>query len=248
MNRTVHKFCAWSGWSCLVILGLGFVLAAGFVPNRSPSLSAVETAHYVIENKDRIRWGIIISVFGASLLMPFVVSITLHMRRIEGRYPALALIQFGSGAIFVLEFLYLLFFWQTATFRVDRSPELIQLLNDLAWIPFVGLNATAQSVLVCFGITILLDRREKPIFPRWLGYYNFSVAFMLIPGTFNVFFHDGPLAWSGVLSWYIPLSVFGTWLTITPYYLSKAVDGLDAEHGGAVMPRDGASPQVGAPT
>jgi hypothetical protein len=168
----------------------------------------------------------IVSMASAALLMPYVVSMAIHMRRIEGRFPALAMIQFGMGTLFVLEFIYLIFFWQTATFRVDRAPELIQLLNDMAWIPFVGLTSTAVLGVACFGIAVLLDRRERPIFPRWLGYYNLWVALMFTPGTFNVFFHHGVLAWNGVLAWYIPLTVFATWLIINPIYLSKAVDSM----------------------
>nr|WP_221217516.1 MULTISPECIES: hypothetical protein [unclassified Mycolicibacterium] len=203
---------------------IGLVAIARFVPTPSPGQSAVETAQFIIENRTRIRWGMILGMFASSLLMTYAVSMAVHMRRIEGRFPALAMIQFGLGAIFVLEFIYLLFFWQTATFRVDRAPELIQLLNDMAWIPFVGLTSTAVVQVACFGIAVLMDRRERPIFPRWLGYYNLWVALMFTPGTFNVFFKDGPLAWNGIIAWYIPLGVFATWLIINPFYLSKAVD------------------------
>jgi hypothetical protein len=227
MNRTVHKFCAWSGTLCLITMAVGFIAIAGFVPTRSPSQSAMETAQFIIEHRDRIRWGMIVSMFSSSLLMTFAVSMAIHMRRIEGRFPALAMIQFGLGAIFVLEFIYLLFFWQTATFRVDRAPELIQLLNDMAWIPFVGLTSTAFVQVSCFGIAVLMDRRNHPIFPRWLGYYNLWVALMFTPGTFNVFFHGGPLAWNGLVAWYLPLTVFATWLIINSIYLSKAVDGME---------------------
>jgi hypothetical protein len=224
VNRTVHKFCAWSGTLCLITMAIGFIAIAGFVPTRSPGQSAMETAQFIIEHRDRIRWGMIVAMFSSSLLMTYAVSMAIHMRRIEGRYPALAMIQFGLGAIFVLEFIYLLFFWQTATFRVDRAPELIQLLNDMAWIPFVGLTSTAVVQVACFGIAVLLDNRERPIFPRWLGYYNLWVALMFTPGTFNVFFHHGPLAWNGIVAWYLPLAVFASWMIINPIYLSKAVD------------------------
>lgn len=224
MNRTVHKFCAWSGTLCLIMMAIGFIAIAGFVPTRSPGQSAMETAQFIMEHRDRIRWGMIVSMFSSSLLMTYAVSMAIHMRRIEGRYPALAMIQFGLGAIFVLEFIYLLFFWQTATFRIDRAPELIQLLNDMAWIPFVGLTSTAFVQVACFGVAVLLDKRERPIFPRWLGYYNLWVALMFTPGTFNVFFHHGPLAWNGIVAWYLPLAVFASWLIINPIYLSRAVD------------------------
>lgn len=227
MNRKVHKFCAWSGTLCLILMAIGMIAIAGFVPTRSPGQTALETAQFIIENRTRIRWGMIVSMFASSLLMTYAVSMAIHMRRIEGRFPALAMIQFGLGAIFVLEFIYLLFFWQTATFRVDRAPELVQLLNDMAWIPFVGLTSTAVVQVACFGIAVLLDRRAKPIFPRWLGYYNLWVALMFMPGTFNVFFKDGPLAWNGIIAWYLPLAVFASWLIINPIFLSRAVDTMD---------------------
>jgi hypothetical protein len=82
------------------------------------------------------------------------------------------MIEFGFGMLFVLEFLYLLFFWQTATFRADRDPQLVELLNDMAWIPFVGLTVTAAVQVAVFGVAILMDRRPTPVFPRWLGYCN----------------------------------------------------------------------------
>jgi hypothetical protein len=224
MNRTVHKFCAWSGVFLLILMAIGFVLMAGFIPTRSPSQSAVETAQWLLENRDRIRWGMILTMFSAALLQPFYAEITLQMRRIEGRYPALALIQFGLGTLLVLEFIYLIFFWQTAIYRVDRAPELIQLLNDMAWIPFVGLSSTVVLGVAVFGIAILLDRRPQPVFPRWLGYFNLWAALMFTPGTFNVFFQDGPLAWNGIVAWYLPVTVFAIWLIVISIYLSRAVD------------------------
>jgi hypothetical protein len=224
MNRTVHKFCAWSGTLCLALMVVGFVVMAGFIPARPAGESAHQTAQFLLENRDMIKWGLIISMFGAPLLMPFSASISIHMRRIEGRYPALAMTELGLGAIFVLEFIYLIFFWQTATYRADRAPELIQLLDDMGWIPFVGMTSTIVLQVSVFGVAILLDRRERPVFPRWLGYYNLWVALMFLPGTFNVFYESGPLSRNGIVAWYIPLIVFATWLVITSFYLSRAVD------------------------
>jgi hypothetical protein len=224
MNRTVHKFCAWSGTLCLALMVVGFVLFAGFIPARSAGQSAQQTAQFLLENRDMIKWGLIVAMFAAPLLMPFCASISIHMRRIEGRYPALAMTELGLGAILVLEFIYLIFFWQTATFRTDRAPELIQLLDDMGWIPFVGLTSTIVLQVMVFGVAILLDRRERPVFPRWLGYYNLWVALMFLPGTFNVFYQSGPLSRNGIIAWYIPLAVFATWLVITSFYLSRAVD------------------------
>jgi len=224
MNPRVLKLCAWSGTACLVVMGIGFAGIAGFIPPPSPHDSAQETARLFVEDKDAIRIGMILSMMAAALLVPFAVAITLQMRRIEGPHSALAFIQLGLGAIFVLEFIYLIFFWQVATFRTDRAPEIIETLNDMAWIPFVGLSSTIVMQSAVFGAAILMDRRARSIFPRWLGYYNLWAALMFVPGTFNVFFETGSLAWNGLIAFYIPVGVFVTWLVINSWLLSKAVD------------------------
>jgi uncharacterized membrane protein (DUF485 family) len=241
MNRTAHKFCAWSGTLCLLLMVVGFVLLAGFIPARPPGETAEQTAQFLSQNRDLIKWGLIVAMFGAPLLMTFAASISIHMRRIEGRYAVLAMTEMGLGAILVLEFIYLIFFWQTATYRADRSPELIQLASDMGWIPFVGLTSTIVLQVSVFGVAILTDRRNRPVFPRWLGYYNLWVALMFLPGTFNVFYLDGPLSRNGIIAWYIPLAVFATWLVITSFYLSRAVDGMPDDEP---VPFDGTPPRA----
>jgi hypothetical protein len=224
MNTKILKLCGWSGIACIVLMAIGFAVIAGFIPPPAPSDSAEQTARLFIDNRNAIRIGMILSMAASALLMPFAVAITLQMRRIEGPHSALAFIQLGMGAIFVLEFIYLIFFWQAATFRVDRTPELIQLLNDMAWIPFVGLSSTLVVQAAVFGWAILLDKRATPIFPRWLGYFNLWAALMFVPGTFNVFFLHGPLAWDGWLAFYFPVAVFVIWMVVLSIYLVKAVD------------------------
>ncbi|HEX5804822.1 MAG TPA: hypothetical protein VFY31_00570 [Macromonas sp.] len=235
INPTVLKCCAWSGVVSIVLMALGFAVMAGFVPPPSPMDSALDTARQFVEHKNGIRFGMIVSMVASAFLMPFAVVITLQMRRIEGPAPALAYTQLGLGAILVLEFIYLLFFWQVATFRVDRAPELIQLLNDMAWVPFVGLSSTLIMQSAVFGIAILMDRRAVPVFPRWLGYFNLWSATMFTPGSFNVFFMDGFMAWDGMLAFYIPVAIFVVWMLLNSWYLAQAVNQQVREQDGRVM-------------
>jgi hypothetical protein len=243
MNPRILKLCAWSGLACLVIMAIGFVGMAHFVPPPSPHDTATATAHRFITHRTGIRFGMIVSMAAAALLAPFAAAITVQMRRIEGTHSALAFVQLALGSIFVLEFIYLLFFWQVATFRTGRSADEIQLLNDMAWIPFVGLSSTLILQSGVFAVAILMDRRAVPVFPRWLGYFNLFAAMMFSPGTFNVFFKTGPLAWNGLVAFYIPVAVFVVWLVLNSWQLARAVDHQVAEDA-AHAPARAASAEI----
>jgi hypothetical protein len=224
LPKSVHRFCAWSGAYSTVLMLLGFVIIARFVPTPSPDASAIEIAERFRDDATQIRWGMIITGFGAAFIGVFGASISMQMRRIEGRSPLLASIMLGMSMVFMFEFIYSAFFWLACTFRGDRAPELVLLINDVAWIPFVGISSTVIAMALVLGVAVLFDRGPHPVFPRWFGYYNLWCATLFTPGSFNVFFKTGPLAWNGVFAFYIPLAVFASWLLITSYLLSRAVN------------------------
>ncbi len=45
------------------------------------------------------------------------------------------------------------------------APELIQRLNDLAWLPFV-VSSRHRLEAVVIGVAIMSDHSERPVFPR----------------------------------------------------------------------------------
>jgi hypothetical protein len=239
MNRTAMKLSAWSGIAFIILIAIGFWGLADFIPPPSPHDSAAQIAHFFREHKTGIRFGMIISMMASGLLGPFVAVITVQMRRIEGRHSVLAYTWLALGAIFGLEFIYLIFFWQTASFRPDRAATIIQSLNDMAWIPFVGLSSTIILMPAVFGIVILNDKRPTPVFPRWFGYFNLWAATMFAPGSFNVFFHTGPLAWNGLFAFYIPVGIFAIWCVVVSLQVVSAVKLQIAEEEAAPAMSEG---------
>lgn len=135
MNTRMQLLCAWSGPAFVLLLGLGWVGLAGYLPPHSPSASAQEIAAIYFRDSLNIRVGMMIGMFATGFYVPWSTLIYVLMRRIEGTdQPVLSLTQLISGALGTTVFLVPAMIWTVAAFRVDNDPEIIRILNDFGWI------------------------------------------------------------------------------------------------------------------
>jgi hypothetical protein len=216
-----------------VLFVVGFVVA-GFWPPPSPNQTAAEVAAMIDKDRTAIRVGIVICLASCPLLMPFLAAFTIQMKRIEGLRPIMAYTALALGALATVEFVIPYVFMLVSTYRPDTDPDVTRALFDLSWFFFLGVISTFVLELVLFGVAVLIDKRPRPAFPRWLGYVNIWLALMFTPASFLVFFKTGPLAWNGVLVWWVPVAAFLLWFVPNFIYLLKAVDSDD----GAPSARD----------
>ena len=225
MTISTQRWCAWCGAAFLVLFGLGFWAIAGFIPPPSPKESSAQIARLYMDHTNRIRAGLAITMFASTLQFPWVAVISVQLKRIEGAASPMSYAQLVSGGIGFLLFVWPVFIWQTAAFRPqDRDPDMIKMLNDLGWLPFVGIATPAIMQCIAIAVVTLRDRRAIPIFPRWIGWYNIWAALSFLPAAVLPFFKDGPFAWNGLLSLYIPLVAFGVWFILMLWALLRAID------------------------
>ena len=178
-------------------------------------------------------------MFASALLVPFAAVIAVQMKRIEGPRPVLSYIQLVSAGLLSLEFIIPLMVFQTAAYRLDvESARLIQMLNDMGWLMFVGVISSAVVMIASIGLAILIDRRERPVFPRWAGYFNLWVALLISPAGIIVFFKHGPFAWNGLFGFFVPLAAFAAWITVMVVILLRAIDQDVADGAGDPAPAD----------
>ena len=224
MNATTQRWCIWAGPALMVFFGLGFWVIAGMVPPPTPNQSAVELARFYADNQTRIKVGLVISMLSAGLAFFFPVVITLQMYRIEGRWSPMALVQLTSGVTVTLLFVFPMLAMATATYRPrDRDPGDTQLISDFGWLALVGFGAPAIVQTIAIAVAVFRDRRDKPVFPRWVGYFNIWCALLFMPGLLVICFTEGPFAYNGVLAFWIPLTVFAGWYFVMTYALLRAV-------------------------
>jgi hypothetical protein len=231
MNARNQRLCVWSAAAMIVIMLAG-LLVAGFLPLPAPSMTASEVAALISEHTFRIQLGMVLVACGAAFLGPFISAVTVQMRRIEGTHSPLSWLQLGLGTLFVFEFILPCFVCLAATYRPQRSPEVTQALFDLCWLMFVGVVSTAVIQCAAVALAILGDKRTQPIFPRWVGMFNIWTALIFGFGGVIVFFKSGPLAWNGVVPFWIPLSIYGAWLGVMIWAVLEAVARQEREYTG----------------
>jgi len=230
VNATSQIVCVWAGILCPLFLFAGLWPAMKFIPPLNPAASAAEIATIFQNNTNGIRLGSIFIMIAGALYAPFTAVIAAQMRRIErGSTPVLTYSQLAAGAASCLLFIIPGLAWTIAAFRPERPPEITQAFNDFAWIFVVMPFVLAEVQNICFGAVIISDKRTTPLFPRWLGFFNFWIALSFIPGGLTTFFKTGPFAYNGLLAFWIPAGTFGPWFIVICVYLIKAIRRQQAE-------------------
>jgi hypothetical protein len=191
----------------------------------SPTMTAEEVAAFYRDpaNLPRIRYSMILFNWFAVGFVPILALIALQIRRMAHRTPILsyAIIACAAGGptIFLMADL----FWLLAAFRPERDPQLTLLFNDLAWVTFssqVGF-LIAQSVIL--ALAIYLDRQARPVFAPWVAHFNLVVAALLTPAAFVGAALTGPIAWDGLLTFWVRNAAVALWLVVMTAVLAGAI-------------------------
>jgi hypothetical protein len=227
VSTRVQTWCAWCGPAFALVFFAGMLLA-GLLPPPSPGRSAQEVAAFYRDDTDLIRLGLFIMMIAAGLTAPFGAVISAQLRRVPGS-SAMVYMQLVGAATGVLAIIVPVLLFTAAAFRPERSPELTQLVDDAAWLPFIMNFPPAILQAVAIGVVVLALQRDTVVFPRWVGYYNLWVAVLFIPGGMATFFKHGAFAWNGLLAFWLAAVVFGTWFIVMSVMLRRAIREQAAE-------------------
>lgn len=84
----------------------------------------------------------------------------------------------------------------------------------MAWIVFVAPVGMFVVQNLCLALAVYLDEREMPVFPRWVASFSLVVAAALVPAAGAAIFTGGPLAWNGILSFWMRFIAMGTYVAV----------------------------------
>lgn len=218
----LRMFATYCGLAYLVLV-FGGMLLAGFLPPPSPSEPSNQIAAMFTGDELRIRLGMLAIMWGALAFIPFAAVIAHYMSRIEGGFGVLSLSALLGGVGNMVLTFYPGIWWLAAAFRPDRNPEIVYVLNDACWIQLIGGVSMYDALPISMAVAIFLDRSSTPVFPRWAGFAFVFLTLTIMPDQALFFFHAGPFAWNGLLSFWMPVIAFGVWFIVSFIILRKAV-------------------------
>jgi hypothetical protein len=223
LSRRIQVFCAWCGPAFVVLLFGGWGIMGGLIPLIPPAQSAEYVAGIYAQGATLHRIGLILGMVGVFLTIPYFLVISMQMRRMERRVPILSILQFASGIIVTVVLMIPMLLFIGASFRPERTPELTMLVNDLSYVMLILPWPPILGQLGAIAVAVLNDHRAEPVWPRWVAYYSIWVGVLLLPASLIIFFKTGPFAWTGIVGFWIPAAVFGTWYLVMTKLLLTAV-------------------------
>ncbi|MUL65916.1 hypothetical protein BOO86_15680 [Mycobacterium sp. CBMA 234] len=228
MNLALHqRVCVWLGLAFFPLFAAG-LLVAGWLPPPSPNTTAAAVAQMYAEHRSRIRIGVWILTAASPLLAFYGAALSHHIRRTLGPTP-LATAQSLAAACLILEFIFPQLIWQAAAFRPDRNPELVLLFHDVGWLLYMGVVGTAMVQMAICAVAILLDPRPQPLAPRWAAYVCAWTALGVAGGSFCVFTQTGPVAWNGIIAFWLLAVSFFIWMVTMSTFMITSTRRPDAE-------------------
>jgi hypothetical protein len=205
------------------LIGVGLIICAGFVPPPSPMATGEHIRDLFMANQfGIIAGGVLMAIGAGGPFLAFICTISAVIRRTEPGLPIFTYVQMFGGAFAAMVTMLSGVLWVTLGFRPDRDPGLMLLFNDFAWLLVLSTFSFGVIQNLAIGFAILGDDSPTPVFQRWVAYFNFWVAFLILPAGVIPFFKSGPFSWDGIISFWLVLIVFAVWTAVMPVALWRA--------------------------
>lgn len=230
-NIKTQRVSLWTAPVFGAICLIAFVAFPGFLPPMSPQMTADQVAAFYADNTAMIRFSMITYNLCGIMLLPFFMVIVVQMKRMRTQSHALAYCYLTAAVSGATLFALADIFYLVAAFRPDRSPELLLLLNDLAWITLIAPVGMLVAQNLLLGLAVYLDSGPHPVFPRWVGHFAVVTGLAMAPAAAAAVFRTGPLAWDGLISFWLRGGALVVFVAVMFFVLRAALRRQAVEEG-----------------
>jgi hypothetical protein len=216
------KIGLWCNWIFVALTAIGWLGIAHFWLPARADLGLEATKVWFTETH---QWGVIVgcSLFyiAAGILTPGSIAFGIMLARIEGRWPLWSFTMAVCGVFISLIVFFNACAWIVSAYRDESDASVIQAFSDWAWFAFLLGWIYLAIEMFATAVVELMDHRPEPMVPRWLTWLTIAGAATLIFAAGPAFFKSGPFAYHGLLAFYLPVVIWGAYITLTTWYMLR---------------------------
>jgi hypothetical protein len=230
-NIKTQLISLWTVPAFGVIYVIAFVAFPGFLPPMSPNLTADQVAAFYRDHTAAVQFSMVTYDLLGVMLIPFFMVIVVQMKRMATQSHVFAYCYLTAAVSGATIFALANIFYLVAAFRPDRNPELTMLLNDMAWITFIAPVGMIVGQNLLLGLAVYFDGGPNPVFPRWVAPFSIATAVAIAPAALAAVVKTGPLAWDGLVSFWLRNGAYATFLVVMFFVVRAALHRQAVEEG-----------------
>jgi hypothetical protein len=227
------RLCAWAGPVFLFVFVVFWGIFGGNIPPIPANHAAQDLANHYRNNANLIRIGMGLAMTFVVLYMVWGLAIAKVIERGIERGTdnnVLSTLALWGAGLTVVPLLIGSAFWLTGSYRPKAlDPSILQLFYDMPWLLINLAYAVTTLQMIAMGVAFLRDKREKPLFPRWLSWMGIWVGVSFALELFLPYFKTGPFARQGFVNFWIEFFLWFFWIVFVTVGILKAISRLEAE-------------------
>ena len=228
------KALAWCGPIFLFAVFVLWGIVAKNMPPFPPSATPAEVKAHFQEFRTPLLIALSVVLTMTAFYMAWSIAVSRLMEAVEGKGGILSKLEYLGGTITCAPVTITMAIWLTAAHEVNNlSPEIMHMLYWMGWLTFDLAYFVTSFQIAAVCIVFARDKREKKLVPSavvWWGWVTFASFFSVsaIP-----FVTTGPLAFNGVISFWIAFFSWFFWIPSLSYFVIKGINRVRDEEAAA---------------
>jgi hypothetical protein len=232
------KFLAWCGPVFMAAFVFLWGVLARNLPPFPPSATPLEVKAHYVDHSLAIMIGMSVCLTLTACYMAWGGAVSQVMNRVEGPSGILSKLEFMGATITCAPIMTACAVWLTAAHEAAAlSPEVLHLLYWLGWLLIDLAYLVTSFQIGAVSLVFMRDKRAVPLVPSWVCWWGWVTLASFFVVNAIPFVSTGPLAFNGVISFWVAFFTWFIWCPSLSYYVIRAIGRLKAED--EVMGRNG---------
>jgi hypothetical protein len=221
-TKTVLLVSAAGGAFSFLLFAFTFV-AAHNVPPMKPYWTAEQTVDFWKRHLTGAHVAVGLQLCSGAFYIPFSALVSHQIGKIPGLHPIIATTQLAACSAGIFTWMLGALVLATTTYRLDRDPEITQVMTDMWWITTMMPWPTFFIQNLSWAYAIIKDPRPNRPVSRLVALINIIAPIVFIlPSALHTTKH-GAFAYNGGVSFWLLGITFGVQLFVDSYYLIRVV-------------------------